>query len=57
MYIATYFRGRLAFRDLLEMDICFVPTLNKLIYEERKSKAAQDAKQGEVLEDAMQGDI
>ena len=39
------------------MDICFVPTLNKLIYEERKSKAAQDAKQGEVLEDAMQGDI
>ena len=57
MYLATYFRGRMTFKDLLELDVCYIPTFNKIAYEERKSKDAQDRKSGELMEDAMQGDI
>lgn len=57
MFISTYYRGRVTFRDLVEMDICYITTMNRMIYQERKSKAAQEAKKAEVMEDAMQGDI
>ena len=41
----------------MEMDISFVSTINRSVYLERKDPKLQAAKGGEVIEDALQGDI
>lgn len=57
MYLATYFRGRLTFRDLLTLDVGFIPVFNKMAYEDKKNPESQNQRQGEIIEDALQGDI
>lgn len=57
MYLATYFRGRLTFRDLLTLDVGFIPVFNKMAYEDKKNPESQNQRQGEMIEDALQGDI
>lgn len=54
MYISTWFRGKaVTLADLLTMDIGYVSTLNRMAYEESRSKSKRDAKGAQELEDAM----
>lgn len=55
MYIATAFRGRISFTELLNLDAGYISVLNKMAYDEMKSNSKRQ--EAEVLEDAMTGNI
>lgn len=57
MGIASWFRGRITFFELLDHDIKYLQTLKYIMYIESRTKQGKDAKAGEVLEDELKDNV
>ena len=55
--ISNYFRGRTTIFELVNQPFGHIATLRYIIDREVRDKRAQEAKKGEVLEDAVNGDL
>lgn len=54
VFLSTWFRGKIvSLPDLLTMDIGYVNTLNRIAYEQSRSKEALEAKKAQEMEDAI----
>ena len=51
--LSTYFRGRLDIPTAIEMSITDIHALSYIMYLENSTEQGKNAKQGEVLEDAI----
>lgn len=51
--LCTYFRGRLDIPTAMEMSITDIHALTYIMYMENNTEEGKNAKQGEVLEDAL----
>lgn len=54
LYISRWFRGKaVSLAELLEMDVGYVSTLNKIAYDESKIENARNARAEQELQDAI----
>lgn len=54
LFISTWFRGKaITLPDLLNMDIGYVTTLNRIAYEQSRSKEEMEKRKAQELNDAM----
>ena len=58
VYLSTYFRGKVvSLQDLLNMDISYVVTLNRIAYMQRQDEEARQRRQNQEVEDAVQDEL
>lgn len=55
--LATYYRGRTTFGELMNMPLSYIHYLYKLAEKQAKSKEGQEQKAAEVLEDEMEAAV
>lgn len=54
VFLSTWFRGKVvSLPDLLTMDIGYVLTLNRIAYEQSKSKEEMEKKKAQEMQDAI----
>lgn len=54
MSIATYYRGRISFKELIEMPMDYIHTLRYLIDRHRNDENEKKLKEAEALEDNLE---
>ena len=54
MSIATFFKGRISFKELIDLPADYINHLSKLAYESNNSQEGREAQQGEAIQDAME---
>ena len=54
MDIATYFKGRISYIEVLELDMPHFMSLRHMRYIESQTKTGQEGKQAEVIMDALE---
>lgn len=52
--IATYYRGRTSFIDLMELPLSYINALYRIAEEREKTKEGQEQHKAEQLEDEME---
>lgn len=52
--IATYYRGRTSFFELMNMPLSYINILYKIAEERINTKEGQEQKEAEILEDEME---
>lgn len=55
--IATYYRGRTSFIDLMNLPLSYINTLYRIAEEREKTKEGQDAHSAEIIEDELEAAV